>query len=86
MATDKFYGYYIGENLKYISPNKELLQEILVDDYFDFAYYTYNLHCHAANRRYRFRPKDAISFWKAEKEYPFLSEQCIKDMEEYYVE
>ena len=41
METNKLYGYYIGDNLKFISPDKDLLQEILVDDYFDFAYYTY---------------------------------------------
>ena len=82
--TDKLYGYYIGENLTYVSPNKELLQEILVDDYFNLAYYTYNLH--AADIRYRFRPKDAISFWKVEKEHPFLSEQYIIDLEGEYIE
>ena len=86
MSNNKLYGYYIGDNLKYISHNKDLLQEILVDDYFNFAYYTYNLHCHASNTRYRFRPKDAIDFWKAEKGYPFLSEQYIKDLEDCYIE
>lgn len=86
MQTDKIYGYYIGENLTYISPNKDLLQEILADDYFDFAYYTYNLHCHAANTQYRFRPEDAISFWKAEKEYPVSYEQYIIDLEDCYIE
>ncbi len=83
---NKLYGYYIGENLKYISSDKDLLQEILVDDYFDFAYYMYNLHCHAASTRYRFRPEDAISFWKAEKEHPFSYEQYIIDLEAYYIE
>lgn len=86
MLNNKLYGYYIGDSLKYISPNKDLLQEILVDDYFNLAYYTYNLHCHAANPRYRFRPEDAISFWKAEKEYPFLYEQYIINLEDYYIE
>jgi len=51
IMTNKLYGYYIGDNLKYISPNKDLLQEILVDDYFNLAYYTYNCHCHAPNTR-----------------------------------
>ena len=84
--TDKLYGYYFGDNLKFISPDKDLLQEILVDDYFDFAYYTYNLHCHAANPRYTFRLADAISFWKTEKEHPFLCEQYIIDLEDCYIE
>lgn len=86
MPNNKLYGYYIGENLTYISPDKDLLQEILVDDYFDFAYYIYNLHCHAKSTRYRYRPEDAISFWKTEKEYPSLYEQYIINLEDYYIE
>lgn len=84
--TDKLYGYYVGDNLKYISPDEDLLQEILVDDYFDFAYYTYNLHCHAANPRYKFCPVNAIDFWETEKKYPSLCEQYIKDLGDYYIE
>ena len=86
MSNNKLYGYYIGENLTYISPNKDLLQEIFVDDYFNFAYYIYNLHCHSANTQFRFRPKDAISFWKTEKKYPSLPEQYIKNLEDCYIE
>ena len=81
--SNKLYAYYIGENLAYVSPDKELLQEILVDDYFDLAYYTYN---HNINTPHKFYPTDAIDFWKVEKEHPFLYEQYIIDLEDYYIE
>lgn len=83
MRTDKIYGYFVGSVLRKVSSSKDLLQEILADDYFDFAYYTYNFQCHAVDTKYRFYPEDAISFWKIEKEHPFLCEQYITDLNCY---
>ena len=39
--TDKIYGYFVGSVLMKISSSKELLQEILMDDYYEDAFYQY---------------------------------------------
>ena len=43
MMTNKIYGYFKSSVLMKISPDRELLQEILMDDYYEEAYYQYNL-------------------------------------------
>ena len=80
---NKLYGYYIGNNLTHISPNKELLQEILVDDYFENAFWLYNVEAHQSE--YKNKIKDGIDFWRQEKRYHYVPKQYITTMEEYQI-
>lgn len=79
--TNKLYGYFIDGVLTKISPDKELLQEILMDDYYEEAYYQYNTSDEP------FSPQE---FWhKAKNEFSDFINSCmfyIKDLDYYYVE
>ena len=75
---DKIYGYYFDDFLKYISSDKELLEEILVDDYFGYAFWIY----HAPDSPY----ENTNDFWQKEKEYHIVPKQYIRNMESEYIE
>ena len=95
MQTDKIYGYFVGSVLRKISSSKELLQEILMDDYYEEAYYQYNYFT-SFSAVYWLREIDEISsshdFWHQAKDKnsnfinSHLSYRVIKDLEEYRVE
>ena len=95
MPTDKIYGYFVGSVLMKISSSKELLQEILMDDYYEEAYYKYNYFT-SFSVVYWLREIDEISspydFWHQAKDKNFnfinshLSSRFIKDLEDYRVE
>ncbi len=88
---NKIYGYFINGVLKKISFNKELLQEILMDDYYDDAYYQFNVLTLQPWNYHGEHPMTPLFFWqdvksKNSKYSSRLSYRVIKDMEEYYVE
>ena len=92
METNKLYGYFVSSVLMKVSSNKELLQEILMDDYYEQAYYQYN--SFILSGRY-FNEFDGLSprdYWHQVKDKysnfinSCLSYRCIKDLEEYRVE
>ena len=94
MSNNKLYGYFRNGLFIKISSDKELLQEILMDDYYEEAYYQYNYLVSSAE--YWLRGIDGISsprdFWHHAKEENFneinsrLSNRVIKDLEDYRVE
>jgi len=79
----KLYGYFVGGILMKISPNLETLQEIYMDDYFEEAYYQYNV-LTQTNGTKRYYYPTPIEFWKTNKNY--MSYRNITDMDAYYVE
>lgn len=87
----KLYGFFINSVLMKISPDKELLQELLMDDYFEEAYYQYNV---LTLTHFSFHDGNYLSpydFWKDVKSQNSkystrLSHRFIKDMEDYYIE
>lgn len=92
--TNKIYGYFKSSILMKISPDRELLQEILMDDYYEEAYYQYNLL--TSSDRYWFYEFDGLlsphDFWHQVKDKysnfinSRLSYRTIKDLEDYYIE
>ena len=94
METDKLYGYFKSGILIKISSSKELLQEILMDDYYEEAYYQYNLLIFSD--RYWLYEFDGVlspyDFWHQVKDKysnfinSRLPYRVIKDLEEYRVE
>ena len=94
MLNNKLYGYFKGSVLMKISSNKELLQEILMDDYYEEAYYQYNYLIFSDG--YWFYDFDETlslhDFWHCAKDKYFnsinsrLSYRVIKDLEDYYIE
>ena len=96
MMTDKLYGYFIDNALTKISSSKELLQEILMDDYYEEAYYWYNYltSFFAVDQLYEiYEISSPHDFWHKAKDKNFfnfinshLSSRVIEDLEEYRVE
>lgn len=87
----KMYGYFINSILMKLSTDKELLQELCMDDYFDEAYYQFNvltLHPWAYHGEH---PMTPLFFWqdvksKNSKYSSRLSYRVVKDMKDYFIE
>lgn len=81
--TNKLYGYLINGELTKISPNKELLQEILMNDYYEEAWYQYN----TSDEFEELSPQE---FWhQVKNKFSNFINSCmfyIKDLEDYYIE
>ena len=91
----KLYGYYRDGELTYISPDKELLQEICMDEYFDGAYHNWIYHNFIYPETYaRLKIKNPPDFtyippykWWKEWEEPFCSWNFdVIDLEEMVIE
>jgi len=95
MSNNKLYGYFKGSVLMKVSSSKELLQEILMDDYYEEAYHWYS-YLTSFSSVYWLHEIDEISsprvFWHQAKDKDsnfvnsHLSSRFIKDLEEYRVE
>lgn len=89
---NKIYGYFINGVLKKISFNKELLQEILMNDYYDEAFYQYNVLILCYRYSDKFNGLSPCDFWHQIKDKNSnlfntrFSYRIIKDLEEYYIE
>lgn len=92
MQTDKIYGYFVGSVLRKISSSKELLQEILMDDYYEDAFYLYYVERLSRDTIEKFETLTPYEFWHEVKKkntnkfnmyFPY---RIIKDLEEYRVE
>lgn len=77
MMADKLYAYHrqdhYGDWTEYLSFDKELLQELIMDDYFEEAFYCFCL----------YNWKEPKSFWKHEKENPYLTKRYITEEKKY---
>lgn len=79
MPTDKLYAYRCQDSYnycdwtKYLSFDKELLQELIMDDYFEEAFDTFYLNCWG----------DPKNFWKHVKENSYLSKRYIVEEKKY---
>ena len=79
MPTDKLYAYRCQDSYnycdwtKYLSFDKELLQELIMDDYFEEAFDVFYLN----------RWGDPKNFWKYVKENSYLTERYIAEEEKY---
>lgn len=88
----KLYGYFVNGVLMKISPNKETLQEILMDDYYEEAFYQYNVLITAYRSTYRLGGLFPNEFWhevKSKDSNPIntrLSYRVINDLETYYID
>jgi len=93
MSNNKLYGYFVDNVLKKVSSSKELLQEILMDDYYEDAFYLYYVERRSRDVIERFETLTPYKFWHEIKKkntnkfnmYYFPS-RFIKDLEEYRVE
>lgn len=92
METNKLYGYFVGNVLKKVSSNKELLQEIFMDDYYEDAFYLYYVERFSRDTIEKFETLTPYEFWHEAKKkntnkfnmyFPY---RVIKDLEEYRVE
>lgn len=92
MPTDKIYGYFVDNVLKKVSSNKELLQEIFMDDYFDLAFYLYYVERFSRDTIEQLETLTPYEFWhevkkKNTNKFNMYFPYCIiKDLEEYRVE
>ena len=88
----KLYGYFVNGVLMKVSPNKESLQEILMDDYYEEAFYQYNVLITAHRSIYRTGGLFPNEFWceaKNKESNPIntrLSYRVIKDLKDYYID
>jgi len=88
----KLYGYFVNGILMKISSNKETLQEILMDDYYEEAFYQYNVLTTAYRSAYRLGGLLPNEFWHEvkSKDSNFinsrLSYRVINDLEAYYID
>ena len=77
MQTDKLYAYRCQDNYldwtAYLSFDKELLQELIMDDYFEEAF----------DRFYLNRWREPKSFWEHEKENSYLTTRYIVEEKKY---
>lgn len=79
MQTDKLYAYRYqdsynyGDWTVYLSFDKELLQELIMDDYFEEAFEAFYLNCW----------RDPKNFWKHVKENSYLSKRYIVEEKKY---
>ena len=77
METNKLYTYrcqdHYGDWIEFLSFDKELLQELIMDDYFEEAFDRFYLNCW----------REPKSFWKYEKENPYLTERYIIEEKKY---
>jgi len=77
METNKLYAYRCQDSyfdwVKYLSFDKELLQELIMDDYFEEAFNYFCLNCWE-------EPKN---FWKHEKENSYLTKRYIIEEKKY---
>lgn len=77
MQTDKLYAYHCqddyGDWTEYLSFDKELLQELIMDDYFEEAFDRFYLHSW----------REPKSFWKSVKESSYLSQRYIIEEKKY---
>lgn len=77
METDKLYAYRCQDNYldwtEYLSFDKELLQELLMDDYFEEAFNLFCMH----------RWREPKSFWKHVKENSYLTKRYIIEEKKY---
>ena len=77
MQTDKLYAYRCQDNYgdwrEYLSFDKELLQELIMDDYFEEAF----------DRFYLNHWREPKNFWKHEKENSYLTIRYIIEEKKY---
>ena len=92
MMTDKIYGYFQGSVLMKISSSKELLQEILMDDYYEDAFYQYYAKRFSRDTIEQLETLTPYEFWHEVKKkntnkfnmyFPY---RFIKDLEDYRIE
>ena len=92
MSSNKLYGYFVNNVLRKISSNKELLQEIFMDDYYEDAFYLYYAERFSRDTIEQFKTLTPYEFWHEVKKkntnkfnmyFPY---RFIKDLEEYRVE
>lgn len=88
----KLYGYFVNGVLMYVSSNKETLQEILMDDYYEEAFYQYNVLITAHRSIYKTGGLLPYEFWREVKSKDSnlintrLSYRIINDLGDYYVD
>ena len=88
----KLYGYFVNGVLMKVSPSKESLQELLMDDYYEEAFYQYNVLITAYRSIYRIGGLFPNEFWREVKNRDSnpintrLSYRVINDLEAYYID
>ena len=89
MSNNKLYGYFVGDVLIKISSSKELLQEILMDDYYEDAFHLYYVERFFRDTIEQFETFTPYEFWHEVKKKNtnkfnmYFPDRFIKDLEGY---
>ena len=88
----ELYGYFVNGVLMKVSSSKETLQEILMDDYYEEAFYQYNVLITAYRSIYKIGGLFPNEFWHEVKNKDSnlintrLSYRVIEDLKDYYID